>query len=170
MSARTLDQIEQDFDALDRLLEELHGDVTGQEAALDAMVRGLEDEEDQKLEGYRYYLARLAARAAWKKAEEQRLAARRRTEEQRIEWLKARLLAHVQAAGGKIETAGGSFAAQKNPPSVELLVPADELPMEYCRHSVTYSPETDRIRKELKAGAKLPFARFREPSFHLRLR
>lgn len=170
MSKRTLDEIEADFAALDQLLDELEGDVTGQEEALDAMMAELEDQRDEKLEGYRYYLKRLDAGVEWKKAEEQRLASRRRTEEQRVEWLKARLLTFVQASGGRIETAGGTFAAQRNAPSMELLVPAEELPEEYRGVSVSYYAETAKIRDELKVGTPLPFAQFRKPTYHLRIR
>jgi hypothetical protein len=171
MSMRTLDEIDADFAALDALLEELHGDVTGQEAALDAMVAELHEQRDDKLHGYRHYLAKLEAGVAWKKAEEQRLASRRKTEEGRIAWLKARLLAYVQTyPEGKITTPGGTFSAQRNPPSVEMLVLPEELPELYRREIVTHVTETDRIRIALKAGVELPFARFRAPSFHLRIR
>jgi hypothetical protein len=146
---RTLHEIEGDFAALDALLEEVGGDLTAEEAeaAVDQWLESLGEERDAKLNGYARRIQTLEAAAEAKKAEERRLAAQRKQDESRADWLKGRLLAYVQRAGmqirGKethqVETTLFRFVETLNggKQALTYLVPALDLPEELRTDCIT---------------------------------
>lgn len=100
---RTLNEIGADLEALDALLSDVGGDVTEEAAAeaVDAWLAELKTERNAKLDRFAAYMADLTARAAAKKTEAARLTARASAEENRVKFLKARLLYFMQRHGDK---------------------------------------------------------------------
>lgn len=90
------------------------------EAWFDTM-EGLEGEIEDKADGYAKVMRDLTGRAATIKAEEERLAARRKTIENRVEYMKSRLQTMMTVTGKtKFKTDLFSFGIQKNPASVVI--------------------------------------------------
>lgn len=173
MSRRTLGDIGADLEALDALLEELEGDVTGAEDTVTVWFAELGADRDEKLDRYARYIADLEAGAAAKKAEENRLHARRQTEERRAKWLKGRLFEFLsRTPGRRIDTGIHKFGIVRNGgrPGLDLLVPPEELPAAYRREQTTVSPDQDAIRAALDAGEELPFVRLRDVGERLTIR
>lgn len=93
-------------------------------------------------------------------SEEKRLAAKRKTAKNRIDWVKNLYKNTMEAMSkDKIQTPIGTMAIQNNPPS---LVIDDEkaLHAEYITIvPVQYVPNKDKIKADLKAGKDVPGAR-----------
>jgi hypothetical protein len=93
------------------------------------------------------------------KAEESRLAARRRTTENKTKWLKDYIKASMDEAGlDKIKTPLFSFSVQNNPPAVIIESPS-ALPKEYIVETISQVPDKRAIGEALKAGMVVPGAR-----------
>lgn len=131
------------------------GEVTPDvEAALDALDALGETAED-KLAAYGRLIANMAADADAYRAEEKRLADRRKAIETSARSLKDRVEQFLRATGKpKIKADVWSFSLQRNPPSVYVrdtnAIPADYL--------VPQQPTIDRraILDVLKAGGSVP--------------
>lgn len=126
------------------------------------------DNAIEKLEGYGKVLAGFKADAEGFKAEEKRLADKRRVVENVIAKLKTRAFEYMEAAGTKKVVAGTfTFAVQKSSPSLDV---ADEgiVPYEYF---LEQAPTLDRktILAELKTGSCVPGCSIKQGS-HLRIR
>ena len=104
----------------------------------------------------------LSADADIIKAEEKRLAARRKAIEGKQKWLKDYLQSQMEYAGIDIKTATHTIALQKNPPA--LFIEDDKaIPSQY----MTLIPErwevdNAKVKEALKAGRKVPGAELRQ--------
>ena len=131
-------------------------------------MEGLEGEIEYKADGYARVLRQLEYDAAAIKAEEKRLANRRKTIEGNITRLKDSLFQAMKTTGKeKFKTDLFSFGIQKNPPSVALdggVVPE--------RYLVPQSPTLDRplMLKDLKRGIDLTGIAHIEQGESLRIR
>jgi hypothetical protein len=108
-----------------------------------------------KLEAVAKVRANLMREAEAIKAEEERLAKRRKANERRADWLKDYVEYSMQVAGQqKVKTELFSFNIQNNPPSVyvanEALVPGDYLLPQPAK------VDKRRILEALKAGEEVP--------------
>ena len=105
------------------------------------------------------FLQNLEADVEALKAAESRIAARRRTIENRAEWLKEYLRSNMERCGiSKIECPEFVVTLGK-PRDVCEIVNEDELPELYVKTKVTKSPDKTLILKAMKDGYNVPGAR-----------
>ncbi|MED3623235.1 siphovirus Gp157 family protein [Neobacillus thermocopriae] len=126
----------------------------GQDGLEDTLA-ALNDAIEIKADGYAKVMKNLEAQAKAIKAEEERLAERRKSLENNIKKLKESLKQAMLNAGMKrIKTELFSFTIQKNPPSVEVLN-EKAIPVNYF---VPQDPKLDKksILADLKNGIEVP--------------
>lgn len=118
-------------------------------AGLDA----LEMERDAKIENIALWIKDLNAEAAMIKAEEDALAKRRKTEENKAERLKNYLSGFLAGEKFKTPKVAISYRASE---SVELTGEPEDLPPEFLRQK--WEAKKTDIKKALKAGRMVPGA------------
>jgi len=102
------------------------------------------------------------------KAEESRLAERRKVTENKLRWLKDYIQMSMEAAGlDKIKTPIFSFAIQNNPP--KITVDMNLLPKKYTTKTISYAADKKAILAALKEGKAIKGATL-EQGKHLRIR
>lgn len=153
---------------LQSVILEAGGELTPEvEAALEALDALGETAED-KLAAYGRLVANMNADAEAYRAEEKRLAERRKAIENSVNALKKRVELFLRAAGkDKIKADVWTFSLQKSPPSVYVL-DQGAIPEQYL---VPQPPTIDRraILDQLKAGASVPGCEIQQGT-HLRIR
>ena len=120
-------------------------------------MEGLEGEIEDKADGYAKVMKDLDGQAAAIKKEEERLAARRKTIENRVEYMKSKLKEMMTVTGKtKFKTNLFSYGIQKNPASVVIDKEA-EIPMGYW---IPQQPKLDKksIGEWLKEGNECSWA------------
>lgn len=165
----SLYQIDHDLLALEAEIIENGGEVTEEtEARLDELLDQREDKADRYIAVIRTYEAE--ARAY--KEEADRLTALRRSAENRVASLKARLLASMEARDEKkIDGRLGSVTVQRSGSvPTEILVDLEDLPERFLKRSV--SADTAAIKAALKEGDEEAgkVARLGEGSTYVRIR
>jgi len=172
---KTLYDIGDDLWAIDALLEDEDGDVTGQEEAIDAFLAEAKDNLTDKLTGYRRYMAHLDGLAEIAEAEAKRIADIARVRRNKIDRCKDRLYHFMTAHGiDKVVTPIGTFAIQKNggalPIEIDdyLVAHPEELPEGY--RQVEFKPDKIAIKNALSGGEELEFAQFGARGTHLRVK
>lgn len=112
---------------------------------------GIKGEIEEKAEWYAKILKQLEKDAAAYKAEEQRMAERRKALERRQDWLKNQLYRAMKATGRtKFKTSLFSFGIQKNGGNRTLIIDEpDQVPAEYL---IPQPPKVDcdKVRELLK--------------------
>ena len=141
-------ELTDDFKQVQQMIEEGH---EGLEDTLESIELAIED----KLENIARLIKNIEGDIAAFKAEEKRLAERRKTLENEVKNLKQYAEEQLKATGEKKIKAGTfTFAIQKNPPSVRI---TDEelIPKEYY---VPVDPKLDKtkLKNLLKEGEKIP--------------
>lgn len=139
-----------DYLRLQRLLED-GAETPEEEQAISACIEQLAADINVKADGYARVVRNMTAEAEALRAEEKRLAARRRTLENGIDRLKTSMMTAMQLTGEKkVKTSIGSWSIQKNPQSVAI-VDEKAIPAEYWKQP---EPELNRtlILSDLKAG------------------
>lgn len=154
------------FQTLCNLMEE----GTLDDEILQEVFENTTEELSIKLEGYCKFIKNLESDIAGLKAEEERLAARRKTMESTIKRSKEAMQRAMNVAGEK-KLPCGSFTVslQKSPASVVLdVTDTSEVPPRYIRYP---EPEVDKakIKEELSNGVELSFAHL-ESKESLRIR
>lgn len=149
----TLYELTQSAMVLNDLLEK--GEVSEEEIR-DAIVNNLDDIEE-KFEGYAKFIKNLESDIAGIKAEEKRLAERRRVYENTIDRMKRAMEDAMRTTGKtKFKKDGGlfSFSLRKNPPKLEIDNP-EEIP---GRYFIPQLPTLDRkaMLEDLKADIAPP--------------
>lgn len=144
----TLYELTDDFKQVQQMIEEGY---EGLEDTLESIELAIED----KLENIARLIKNIEGDIAAFKAEEKRLAERRKTLENEVKNLKQYAEEQLKATGEKKIKAGTfTFAIQKNPPSVRI---TDEelIPKEYY---VPVDPKLDKtkLKNLLKEGEKIP--------------
>ena len=121
------------------------------EQALADTMEGIECEIKEKADGYAKVIKSLEADVEALKAEEARLAGRRKNISANIDRMKRALESSMRATGKtKFKTTLFSFGIQKNPASLKIDNP-DRVPAEFL---IPQDPKIDTvgIKKELKEG------------------
>lgn len=140
------------------------------ETALRDTLEGLSGEIEDKVDGYCGVIAQLSSDAKGLDAQIERMAAMKASLERSIRRMKQTLQSNMELIGKpKVKTPLFSVWVQKNVPSLKLDVEdSKQLPAEYL---IPQDPKinTQKIKDELKAGEKLPFAHL-EQSASLRIR
>ncbi|NWO21341.1 siphovirus Gp157 family protein [Oribacterium sp. oral taxon 102] len=140
------------------------------ETALRDTLEGLSGEIEDKVDGYCGVIAQLSSDAKGLDAQIARMAEMKASLERNIRRMKQTLQSNMELIGKpKVKTPLFSVWIQKNVPSLKLDVEdPKQLPAEYL---IPQDPKinTQKIKDELKAGEKLPFARL-EQSASLRIR
>ena len=161
-------------------------DLSEEQAALDALVmmdqgewsedhealeQGLTAQLVLKADAFGSYVQSLTATVDAIKAEQDRLAARRKTMEHTVARLKRYALMALQTMDrDKVAGTLYTIGVQRNPPSVQVEVGADALDAQYVR-IVPESRDIDKaaIGAALKAGQTIPGC-FLTSTFSLRIR
>lgn len=140
----------------EELMDYLYDEEWDPEKLIDTL-DGIEGEIEEKAENYAKIMKQMDLDIAGCKAEEARLATKRKSLENREERLKNALYEAMKAVGKpKFKTALFSFNIQKNPASLVIDKP-DEIPEEFL---IPQAPKVDnvKIKDVLKTGEVLPYA------------
>ena len=134
-------------------------------------LEGIDGELEVKADGYARVMRQMDADAKAIKAEEERLANRRKSLENRAANLKGRLQQMMEITGKvKFKTELFSFGIQKNPAAVVIDEQyIENIPEEYL---IRQDPKIDRakLKEDLKAGKNLDGIAHLEQSESLRIR
>ena len=154
------------FNALWNLMEE--GEIDDE--TLQEVFDNTAEELAVKLEGYCKFIKNLESDIAGLKAEEKRLAEKRRTMENTIERAKS-AMQNAMATAGEKKIPCGSFtvALQNNPPKCVIDVSVADIPSKYL---IPQEPTIDKklLLEDLKAsGEQVPYAHI-EQGESLRIR
>lgn len=172
----TLFQIGDDLLALNALCEELPGGELSPEAeaAFDAWAKSIADDEANKLESYCGLVKTLEGEIAVAKAEAEQFAMKARTRENRVKWLKQRMLDYLTGTGRTkaVTTAGRTVAVQANggnaPLWIDPTIAPEAAPVIYQKIRVEFA--TDSIRADLEDGIGPNWARLDPRGNHLRIK
>lgn len=141
-------------DLLDRLdADPDTGEVDGDALAAYAEYQG---QAAEKLEGTACYVRELEAEAEAIKAEEDRLAKRRKALENKAARLKTYLMPALEAVGGKVKGVMASLRISRTQ-AVKVL-DLEALPEAFRRIKTTIDPDKTAIKKALKSGEDIPGA------------
>lgn len=150
----TFDQIQNEIAAMLSIPDEDLDDV--QRKALDAYLDELATAEASKVDGFGQFIRLQSALAEACKEEAKRLAAKARTAEARIAFLKAKYVASMQGVGvKKISGAVYTLSVRENE-AVAITARVETLPEIYQRKKTTVEPDRIAIRNALKDGAEIP--------------
>lgn len=161
------------------LLADVLDEATGEDGEIDPTVAAQLDEwfaelsqdRDDKLDNYGALVREMTLRAAARREEMERLKMRVEADENKVKYLKQRLLEFLDAQKTpKVETRrykflccgnGGVQAVDMSATSTELL------PKEYQKIEVR--PDTDKIRETLLAGGSVPGCVLKPRGRHVRI-
>ena len=153
------------FDSIDQETGEVEVDELT-EAALDSIDMAF----DSKVDGIARIVRSLMSTADCLKAEEVRLAKRRKAAEQNVAWLKAYVRgAMIEADKPKIKTPMFTVYLQTSAPPV-LIEDGSVLPEEYLQPPKPREANKVALKKALKGGVDVPGARLGEPTRSLVIR
>lgn len=110
----------------------------------------------EKLEGTACYVRELKAEAGAIKAEEERLAKRRKALENKSERLKAYMMPALEAMGGKVKGVMASVRIGKS--QAVTVFDIDALPDAFKHVKTTIDPDKVALKKALKSGEVIPGA------------
>lgn len=156
MSAMSLYQIAAEYRQMVERLMDVHDDEQVIADTISAESYPLEI----KAQNVAYAIKNLEATAAAIKAEEQKMADRRKAMENRAKRIREYLQTCLEAAQvSKVECPHFALAVRLNPPSVEVYEPA-LLPPSFLRFAEPPppAPDKDAIKEALKAGKEVPGA------------
>ena len=111
-------------------------------------LEGLEIAKNEKIENIGLFIKNLTTDVADLKAEEKALAERRKTKENKIDFLKSILSGAL--CGEKFETAKIALSFRKS--EQVQISDIDNLPKEFLTQKVTISPNKTEIKKAIKDG------------------
>lgn len=140
--------------------EELVDLETGEVVTVEQALENLNMARETKIENAALAWKNMAAEAAAIKAEEKKLAERRKAIEGKAEGVKRYLLAVLYPEGGEPESYASAkvkISARLNNPSVAI-DDAEALPDEFWRETVKREPDKNEIMEVLKRGIDVPGA------------
>lgn len=155
--SRTLLDITEDLQALDDLLTEAGGDITGIEGTVDAWLAELEQDLKGKVDNYAALITAMNARAEIRKAEADRLYHRAKVDVSNAKFLRERLKVALEDRGiSKLETARYKVGVSKAGGAAPVVI-ADEsaIPIDFIRITEIREPDKDAIRKALESGRQV---------------
>lgn len=144
------------------LLDRLYDDELPEEALIDTL-DSIESTIEDKADGYGKVMQMLDADIASIKAEENRLAARRKSLERKKEMLKGNLFDAMKTVGiAKIKTALFTVSIRKNGGKrrLELDVPIEALPAEFQK--VTIEANNEALRQYLQENESCEYCHLAE--------
>ena len=144
--------------ALESMLQETEGDITGAEAAFDALAAKA-DSLPEAVDDVLALVTEIEHRAAARKAEADRLKARAKRDESVADWMRGQVLRLIQERGMKVMETPRFRATVATPGGKPALEIVDEVPERFTREVVTKEIDKDAIRAALDGGTVLPFAR-----------
>lgn len=110
----------------------------------------------EKTESYVSVIRSLEAMAEARKTEADRMRERARFAEKHADWLRNRLLVHMQTTGqSRVETSRFTLSIRQNPPSVNV-VDAAAVPSEYQRTKIEISVDRRSILEDFKKSGAIP--------------
>ena len=139
---------------------------------LEEQLQFFESQLPTKIDDYVYVVRKLQDYAEECMRESQRLAARARAWNNKVTWLKGRILATLLAIDcQKLKTARNTVSVCNagGVQSLQLTDDASKIPDEYLTSRVVIEPDREKIRKELDAGIELEFARLAERTVYLKI-
>lgn len=139
---------------------------------LEEQLQFFESQLPSKIDDYVYVVRKLQDYAEECMRESQRLATRARAWNNKVTWLKGRILATLLAIDcQKLKTARNTVSVCKagGVQSLQLTDDASKIPDEYLTSRVVIEPDREKIRKELDAGIELEFARLAERTVYLKI-
>ena len=126
--------------------------------AINDTLEGLSGELEDKAINVAMFLKNMEATAEAIKNAETEMAKRRKTFENRAQWLKDYLKGNMQAVGiTKIECPYFKLAIQSNPPTVNLVDEA-AIPEKFKEKVVTWKIDKPAIKNAIQAGEVVPGA------------
>jgi Skp family chaperone for outer membrane proteins len=140
-------EIEEAIDAMFASVDEETGEVS--EDAVNKLAE-LNAARDEKLDNIGAYIKNLMAEAEAIKAEEKKLADRRRVIENKVERLKAYVASIL--GGQKWSSARVAYSFRK---SEKVIVDENNLPKTYMVKKVEFAPDKKTIKELLKSGKKI---------------
>ncbi len=154
---RTLLDITEDLQALDDLLTEAGGDVTGIETTVDAWLAELEQDLKGKVDNYAALITAMNARAEVRKAEADRLYHRSKVDINNARFLRDRLKCALEQRGiSKLETARYKVGVSKVGGAAPVIIPdLNAVPADFIRVTELREPDKDAIRKALESGKEV---------------
>jgi hypothetical protein len=169
---RTLLDITEDLQALDDLLTEAGGDITGVEATVDAWLAELERDLKGKVDNYAALITAMNARADVRKAQADRLYHRSKVDANNARFLRERLKFALQQRGiSKLETDRYKVGVSNAGGVAPLVIPDPAaLPADFIRVTEVREPDKDAIRKTLQSGQEVPGAQLGERGTCLTIR
>jgi hypothetical protein len=168
----TLLDISEDMIALDDLLTDSGGDITSPEveSAIDQWMQELDQNLQNKADGYCALIQEMRSRAEARKAEAKRLADRARIDAHNARFLKERLQYVFERHGIKrLETKRFKISVAKNGGKLPMTI-YDESQIPKDKQIVITVPDQDAIRHALDADETVPGARLEERGSHLQIR
>lgn len=169
-------EIGEDMEALNLLLEEIEGEIEGDEmdAAIDQWIAENADNLKDKADGYGKLIQNKLGQAKMLKEEVQRLQGKAQAATNLANRLKARL--HNFMTWQKMDSLESTlfkFKVQKNGGKTPVIleeamrVRPEELPEGYRR--VVFEPDLEAIREALENGEEFEWAELGERGTHLRI-
>lgn len=162
----TLYQLQENYREVLNMMEEEDID---QEAILNTL-EAISDEVEVKAENYAVIIAELKSEAEKIKAEEERLAKRRRSLEANMDYLKWNLQSAMVLTGKrKFKTEHYSFSIQKNGGKAPLvLIQGEEIPEQFRIYS--WRLDAEKLRNYLEENGEQEYAHIGERGESLRIR
>ena len=151
----SLYSIEQEIAAM---LEVADEDLTPeQQSAMDQYLNDLAGQEADKVDAFAGFIREQAARAEFLKTEAQRIAAKGRSIERKLDSLKTHYL-HIMQAHGLSRVAGATYTLSTRKSSRVDVPDVFALPEAYRVTKTEVSPDRKAIAAALKAGEAVPGA------------
>ena len=128
-----------------------------QQSAMDEYLNDLAGQESDKVDAFAAFVKEQAARAEFLKAEAQRIAAKGRAIERRLDGLKEHYL-HIMQAHGLSSVAGSTYTLSTRKSSRVDVPDVFALPEAYRVTKTETTPDRKAIAAALKAGEAVPGA------------
>jgi len=170
---RTMLDITEDLRALDDLITERDGDITGVEESIDAWMAELDKDLKGKVDNYCALLTMMNARSSMRREESERLNRLAATEERSIESMRARLKFALEARGvTKLDCPRYKVGIVRNGGAAPVIIESESaIPETFCRvMPATRVPDKDKIREALAKDLSVPGARLGERTMRLSIR
>ena len=172
---RTLIDITEDMRALDDLLEEAGGDVTDESVSqyVEKVVGEIEQDFNEKVDGYVAYIRHLELQAAARQEEAERLKKAADASKNAAKHLKDRLKVVMEMNGRKKAGFKRTATVAGNGGKVPIEYPngmpeGEQVPGQYRR--IKIEVDTDALRADLEEGKDVGFAKLGERGTHLRIK
>jgi hypothetical protein len=161
----TFNSLEEEISAMLDVADE---DLTEEQRALmSEYLDELGSQEQDKIDAFAQFVRMESARADALKAEANRLAARAKTAQNRLDFLRMRYLQAMQVAGLQ-KVRGQVYSMSVRTTDVVQITDEQALPQEYVTQKITTAPDKVALKDALKSGAVVPGAQLAK-SYSLRV-